>query len=409
MKKIVIALVALLATLLPILASAQSKIPHGKRIFNYFNTSTRTEIVTPKVNGYNCYKADLHIHTIFSDGDVTPEFRVTEAWRDGLDIIAITDHLEARTYERKMVKALAGYNEDGKPFVYSHAGAVKKKPDDTGINSNLNLAFGYALSRNKQYPEILIIKGTEIGREPTQMGHFNALFLTDIQGVYDKDIIKSFEKVHEQGGILIHNHPAYRRKTTDKSEWQKKIYEAKIFDGVEIINGSHFYPKMIRRCIEEDLIMIAGTDEHRPTTAKLDRIGIMRTHTIIFAKENTQEAIKEALLDRRTIGYCGNNLMGSEKWLTDFFNASVECKFVGYYKKGKEHLRNFVVTNNSSYPFVLKSGGFSVTLQPFHTSTITLGKNENGEWREPIYYIMNMWHIDEQHPRIALQYTIPTE
>ncbi|MBO5708570.1 MAG: histidinol-phosphatase, partial [Bacteroidales bacterium] len=31
----------------------------------------RTEIVLPQVNGYNVYKADLHIHTFYSDGHVS--------------------------------------------------------------------------------------------------------------------------------------------------------------------------------------------------------------------------------------------------------------------------------------------------------------------------------------------------
>ena len=37
----------------------------------------RREIFLPKVNGYNVYKADLHIHSIYSDGHVTPDGRVT--------------------------------------------------------------------------------------------------------------------------------------------------------------------------------------------------------------------------------------------------------------------------------------------------------------------------------------------
>ena len=37
---------------------------------------------------------DLHIHTVFSDGEVWPSIRVKEAQREGLDLIAITDHLE---------------------------------------------------------------------------------------------------------------------------------------------------------------------------------------------------------------------------------------------------------------------------------------------------------------------------
>ena len=60
----------------------------------------RKEIILPaKVNGFNVYKADLHSHTIFSDGQVIPRFRVREAWQEGLDILAITDHIEARRTE----------------------------------------------------------------------------------------------------------------------------------------------------------------------------------------------------------------------------------------------------------------------------------------------------------------------
>ena len=69
----------------------------------------RTEIIIPKVNGLNVYKSDLHLHTIYSDGDVTPEMRVIEAWQDGLDIIAITDHMEYRRIEREMFKYMKDY------------------------------------------------------------------------------------------------------------------------------------------------------------------------------------------------------------------------------------------------------------------------------------------------------------
>ena len=52
----------------------------------------RRNIVIPDVNGYKVFKADLHTHTIYSDGQVLPEIRVREAWANGLDILAITDH-----------------------------------------------------------------------------------------------------------------------------------------------------------------------------------------------------------------------------------------------------------------------------------------------------------------------------
>ncbi|HOI80411.1 MAG TPA: PHP domain-containing protein, partial [Petrimonas sp.] len=52
----------------------------------------RSNIVIPDVNGFKVLKCDFHMHTVFSDGDVWPTVRVQEAWREGLDAIAITDH-----------------------------------------------------------------------------------------------------------------------------------------------------------------------------------------------------------------------------------------------------------------------------------------------------------------------------
>jgi 3',5'-nucleoside bisphosphate phosphatase len=57
---------------------------------------TRKEINIPNIPGYQTIKCDFHMHTVFSDGQVCPTIRVYEAWRDGLDVIAITDHINYR-------------------------------------------------------------------------------------------------------------------------------------------------------------------------------------------------------------------------------------------------------------------------------------------------------------------------
>ena len=126
-------------------ADAQKKVPDTHKTCNE-QTYRRTEIILPQVNGFNSYKADLHVHTIYSDGDITPRQRVREAWYDGLDIIALTDHLEARNYEKYMLKALAPHNPDGKPHKYYHAGSVRLMEDgtDPGIRSNHNATFAEA-------------------------------------------------------------------------------------------------------------------------------------------------------------------------------------------------------------------------------------------------------------------------
>ena len=57
-------------------------------------TRARTPVNLPDIPGYVTLKCDFHIHTVFSDGLVWPTVRVEEAWRQGLDGIAMTDHLE---------------------------------------------------------------------------------------------------------------------------------------------------------------------------------------------------------------------------------------------------------------------------------------------------------------------------
>ena len=85
-----------------------AKNPDMMRSVNYNTAPLRNEIVIPQVNGYNVLKADLHVHTMFSDANATPEWRVVEAWCDGLDVIAITDHIEYRPYEQKKCGSGAG-------------------------------------------------------------------------------------------------------------------------------------------------------------------------------------------------------------------------------------------------------------------------------------------------------------
>ena len=64
---------------------------HGKA-----STAEASErmIVFPDIEGGSTLVSDLHMHSVFSDGHVWPRTRVEEALRDGLDAIAITEHLE---------------------------------------------------------------------------------------------------------------------------------------------------------------------------------------------------------------------------------------------------------------------------------------------------------------------------
>jgi hypothetical protein len=77
---------------------------------------TRDPLPVPDIQGYRTLKADFHLHTVFSDGTVWPTVRVQEAWRDGLDAIAITDHLEYRPYVADVTTPVSRAYESARPL-----------------------------------------------------------------------------------------------------------------------------------------------------------------------------------------------------------------------------------------------------------------------------------------------------
>ena len=65
------------------------------------NAQNRKEFFkSPK--GVFLISSDLHIHSVFSDGEVWPSIRIKEARRDGLDLISLTEHLEYLSYKNDM-------------------------------------------------------------------------------------------------------------------------------------------------------------------------------------------------------------------------------------------------------------------------------------------------------------------
>ena len=374
----------------------------GIRLYN--QPAHRTEIILPQVKGYNIYKGDFHVHTIYSDGEVTPRERVREAWYDGLDIIALTDHLELRSYEKFMLKAHAPYNPDGKPYEYIRGGAGNKTDHTTPIYCDLDATYDEAVqyAKNEEIP-IMVLRGTEIWRNPAVVGEYNAFFLKDITDVAKPDIIESLKEAKKQGAIIIHNHPGWRRKTMDKSEIQEKIYAEKLVDGIEVINGSTLYPQMIDRCVNEKLTIFANTDLHRTSAQYYPRGGeIFRTMTFILAKDCTEKAIKDALLKRRTIGYSHNHLIGEEMWLEEFLNAAVDCKVVAVNEK-KGH-RAFQLTNHCSVPFILRRGKTIYTLNPFQSLRVNFGKDKkSGKYNNPKFTVDNMWTVGDKHPSLTIE------
>ena len=335
----------------------------------YDKAPSRKNIVLPTVDGLNCYTADLHIHTFFSDGEISPAERVREAWADGLDIIAITDHIETRRQEREMLKFLKGYSPDKKGFEPINTRCSRGVPaDERGIVSDLNLSVKLATKEAKLLPELTIIKGAEISREPVHIGHYCALYTKDNNTIYSTDDAQTIRNARAQGAIITHNHPGWERKSTNYTEFEKKIYAEGLVDGIEVANGAWFYPKMVERAIEKKLYMVSASDIHTSANVRYGNKNFYREMTLIFAKNKSEKAIREALLSQRTLAYHAGNIVGEASLLEKFFKASISASYIGDSKKS--HLVR--LTNNTSFDYTLTIKGKPVVLRAFQSTTCSV-------------------------------------
>lgn len=360
----------------------------------YSNAPIRTNFVLPAVDGLNCYTADLHVHTFFSDGEVSPEERVKEAWIDGLDIMAITDHIETRRQERTWLKFLKGYSPDKKGFEQINTRCSRGvHADERGIVSDLNLSVELAREAVKNYPELTIIKGTEISREPEHIGHYCALFTTDNNIIYSRDDAQTIRNARAQGAIITHNHPGWERLSSDYTEFEKKIYAEGLIDGIEVTNGKDFYPEIVRRAVEKKLYMVSATDIHATTASIFGKQNFYRDMTLIFAKDKSEKSLRKAFGECKTLGYCGGYIIGEESLLKKFFLASVSARSAGSSKKG----RVISLTNHTSFDYTLKHNGRVWQLPAFQTISISLFD------KEPIFSVENMYHMDEKHPVVEIK------
>ena len=365
-------------------------------------TTERTEIILPQIKGFNCYKADFHVHTSYSDGVATPAGRVDEAWFDGLDIIAITDHLESHSGVKKFFKVTAPYNKSGKPTRYAPPGSTKmpKSGVDPGLKVDFNAIHTEAEKHNarKGY-DLLLVKGCEMARNNEKLGHYNALFVEDLNTIYNFDLKEAFKNVKRQGGIITHNHPGNVEKY--ETEWHAECRKEGLIDGVEVANGYRYYPQMVRRCVDEKLTMFGNTDSHGLTSHRFNTLGVFRTMTLVLAKDCTEKAIKNAIKKRRTIVYSGGCLIGEEAWLKEFANAAIDCRMTKVNEK--KGTRTFHLTNNSSITLQLRKGRTIYELEPFKSLSVTFGKHkESGKYRAPKFTVENMWCVDHKHPVLEL-------
>ena len=305
----------------------------------------RHEINFPDIMGFKTLKCDFHMHTVFSDGLVWPTVRVDEAWREGLDAIAITDHIEYQPHKQDV---------------------------PTNFGRSYEIALPGAREKN-----ILLIKAAEITRD-TPPGHFNVLYLEDINALNTEDLIQAAKAADAQKAFIFWNHPGWKPEKKGWFDIHTQLYENKLMRGIEVANGDSYYSEAHQWALEKNLTMLGNSDSHPPNLTLQTTADNHRTMTLVFARERTTEAIKEALTEGRTVVWFEKQLIGKSEYLEAIFRESVEI--------GKPHQRTrngiwITIRNDSAIDIDMERTGTegpATLMLPANATTLLKTGNPGG-------------------------------
>ncbi|MDD3200799.1 MAG: PHP domain-containing protein [Bacteroidales bacterium] len=327
----------------------------------------RTEIVIPDAE-YQVFKADLHIHTMFSDGQVWPTFRVQEAWRDGLDVIAMTDHIEYL-------------------------------PNKQYLNADLNTSYEIARPEAEKMG-IILIHGAEITRKQGVIGHFNAIFINDANLLNVEDPKAALVAARAQGAFITFNHPAWTMDTCKFSPFQKEVLDEGLIDGIEAVNNHEYYARALSWCIDLKKTLISASDAHdvisnsfKIYTAGPENVRC-RPMTLVYARERTEASFREALESRRTLGFFDGKVIGDKELLQRLFTSCVSFVKVGANDKST----HYNLTNVSSLPFKVKIKGKEYRILPMSSIALSF---PNGTSSVDVT-VLNMYYYENAVPTFTL-------
>jgi hypothetical protein len=340
-----------------------------------------TSMQFPNILGYQTLKCDFHQHTVFSDGDVWPSIRVRESLMDNLDAISLTEHLEYQP----------------------HLGDIPHK--------DRNRSYQIAMKEAKDH-NLIIVKGSEITRAMPP-GHSNAIFIEDANKLVQTNFIDAYKEAKQQKAFIFWNHPYETPKNDDiafLNEVNKKLIDSNLIDGIEIVNTHTYSTEALEIAYKRNLTLMGTSDVHGliDWDYKMGAKG-HRPITLVFSKDRTQEGIKSALMDHRTVVHFDNTLIGRDSLLIPLIDASLEIKKAYYEPKSmvlKVEMENisscdFILQNKSPYTLIESSdiieikGKSSVVLQ-FRTKE----KLDHFDWT---FTALNAVNTPNNHPVIKKQ------
>lgn len=369
---------------LPVLLAALLFTPPGLLAQHHHGQARSIEF--PDVQGRKTLEVDLHTHTVFSDGSVWPDIRVQEAIRDGLDAVAMTDHLEYQPHE------------------------------DDIPHPDRNRSFEVARQEAESH-DLLVINGSEITREMPP-GHANAVFLDDANPLLKDEPTAVFREAERQDAFVFWNHPMWTAQKPDGipslTDLHRTLIEEGMLHGIEVVNSQTYAAEAMRIALEHDLTMLGTSDIHGLIDWDYQVHGAgHRPVTLVFAEERSKGALKRALHAGRTAVWHRNTLIGREEHLRPLLEASLTVASARYLDDTS--VLEVQIENTSDAEYVLeRHGGASfhrrsnvVRLAAQDTTRLQVKPGERVESLSLAFEVLNAMVAPEEHPTIQLGVRVP--
>ena len=335
----------------------------------------------PDVPGYKTLVCDLHMHSVFSDGSVWPDIRVQEAQKDGLDVIATTEHIEYQPWKEDI-----------------------PHPDR-------NRSYEYH-SNFAEDTDVMVINGSEITRDMPP-GHANAIFIEDANKLVTEKPLDAYIEARKQDAFIFWNHPYWASQSPDASvplsDMHLNLIEEGLLEGIEIVNDTTFSNEALQVALDYDLTILGTSDIHGIVDWQY-RIpnGGHRPVTLVFAREKTKVALKRALRKGSTVVWFNEKLIGKSDFLIPLINTSIKVKSAKYINNTT--IAHVVISNNSDAPFILRNQSIydfynatDLVILPAHDDTIvdvrTIDKKRKFELH---FEVLSALNAPNSHPVITL-------
>lgn len=292
-------------------------------------------------DGSQILSADLHTHSVFSDGQVWPAIRVEEADRDAVDALAFTEHLE-----------------------HQPKSADIPHPDR---NRSHQVALKEAEARGIK--AVMLINGAEITRSMPP-GHVNAVFLQDANKLLVGDAEAAIRAANDQGAFVFWNHPNWLPQAPDGVArilpFHEKLIRERKLHGVEVANGTldAYSEHAFAIALKHNLTVLGTSDIHGLVDWTHNAgHGSHRPLTLVLAEQRSPEALKKALFAGRTIAWINDDLIGRGENVEQVVRACLSLSPKAYVPKSS--VLDVELVNKCPVAFTLENSG----LRTFHNIT----------------------------------------